>query len=209
MNPSITVAVRTLWLIAVAGFLSSASASLQDYGAWRRVNRDGSWTAAAERAVRATPLPSASPKDAASFCPNYASLTEEKRVQFWAGLLSAMARPESNFKPETTYREPDITDAAGLNVTSRGLLQISLESANQRAYSCGIKRAEDLHDPETNLTCGAKIMSYWVRRDGTIAAQAPPAVGAARYWSVLRAWRNHLPEISGFTKSLGVCNAPH
>jgi hypothetical protein len=193
-------------LLVIASVLFAADvANAADYAAWRKANTDGSWTQAAETGISATPLPDLVPKDIAEFCPNYASLDLAERKRFWVGLLSAMARPESNFKPDTTYREPDITDAAGKNVTSRGLLQISLESANQNAYSCGIKRAEDLHDPAVNLACGAKIMSYWVKRESLIAAQVKPAVGAARYWSVLRAWRNHLPEITGFTKSLEFC----
>ncbi len=48
-------------------------------------------------------------------------------------------------------------------------------------------------------------MSHWVQKDGLIAAENQPAVGAARYWSVLRGWKNHLAEISGFTQSLAVC----
>ena len=192
-------------LIAPSLFAASIACSA-DYAAWRKVNTDGSWTLAAEAAVAATSLPNLTPKDIADFCPNYSSADAAERKRFWVGLLSAMARPESNFKSETKYFEPSITDAAGKNVTSRGLLQISLESANQKAYSCGINNALDLHDPAVNLACAAKIMTYWVKKERQIAAQAKPVVGAARYWSVLRAWRNHLPEITGFTKSLGFCN---
>jgi hypothetical protein len=192
-------------LVLASALFATSLANAADYAAWHKVNTDGSWTQAAEVGVAATQLPNLVPKDIALFCPNYESLDPARRKQFWAALLSAMARPESNFKPETKYVEPEITDATGANVTSRGLLQISRESANQKAYSCGIKQAEDLHDPSVNLACGAKIMSYWVTRENLIAAQVKPATGAARYWSVLRAWRNHLQELTGFTKSLEFC----
>lgn len=79
------------------------------------------WTRIAEATVGATGLANATPKDAKNFCPAYAGLNPERRKIFWAGLLSAMARPESNFKPEATYVEPDILDANKQNVVSRGL----------------------------------------------------------------------------------------
>lgn len=190
-------------ILSTALLLIAFGANAEDYAAWRGVNRDGSWTKAAESAVAATLLSSAVPRDIERFCPNYEASSPEDRKRFWVGLLSAIARPESNFKPETTYLEPSITDSSGKNVTSRGLLQISLESS--RGYRCGIENADELHDPGTNLRCGAKIMDHWIRKDSVIAAEEKPAVGGARYWSVLRAWRKHLPEIGGFTKSLAVC----
>jgi len=185
---------------------TASSAIAADYAAWKAVNKDGAWTRAAEEAVSASVLPDLIPNDITTFCPNYADAPRDKRMQFWVGLESAMARPESNFKPGTTYLEPSITDANGKNVTSRGLLQISLESANQKAYNCAIKAAEDLHDPAVNIACATKILSYWVKKDAVISAQNKPSVGGARYWSVLRAWRNHLPEISTFTKSMTACS---
>ena len=116
-----------------------------------------------------------------------------------------MAKPESGFKPGTKYVEQDILDTNGQKVVSRGLLQISVESANQGVYGCAIKNAEDLHKVEVNLRCGARIMGYLVKQDGLVAAAAEPPVGAARYWSVLRAWKGHTGQISAFTKGMKVC----
>ena len=200
--------MRGVWFIFALLVHAPAQAANEDYAAWKAVNTDGSWTRAAEAGVAATELATRVPTDIDLFCPGYATATAEDRQRFWVALLSAMARPESNFKPGATYLEPDITDAAGKNVTSRGLLQISKESANAKAYGCGIQDALELHDPAVNLSCGARIMSHWVAKDGRIAAQTKPARGGARYWSVLRAWRGHLPEISGFTRSLPLCKKP-
>ncbi len=198
----------TLILIHAAGLAAAAEpVPRPDYAAWRKVNKDGSWTAAAERAVQGTSLATLVPKDVQTFCPAYAGLDAAQRTRFWAGLLSAMARPESNFKPNTVYVEPDIRDADRQSVMSRGLLQISIESANQKAYSCAIKKAEDLHKVDVNLNCAARIMRYLVEKDGVVAAAAKPAVGGARYWSVLRAWRGHIDEIGGFTRGLDVCKS--
>jgi hypothetical protein len=184
---------------------SAGAGHAQDYAAWKKINKDGSWTFAAENAVKATTLATIAPKDIRTFCPAYEGLDADKRSRFWAGLLSAMAKRESGFKPETKYVEPDIVDANSQNVVSRGLLQISMESANQKAYGCGIQQAQDLHEVDVNLNCAARIMRHWVEKDGLIAAASKPAVGAARYWSVLRAWRGHLGEITGFTKGMDVC----
>jgi hypothetical protein len=194
-----------LWIAAVSPAFS------QDYGAWRKKNTDGTWTQITESAVNVSSLSKSMPKDITKFCPGYASRTESDRAIFWAGLISIIARPESNFKPESSYTE-SFPDSQGNKVISRGLLQISIESANQRRYSCGIKKAEDLHEPETNLVCGVKILDAWVKTDNVIATyigQKP--VGGGRYWSTLRektdAKKNHLPEISKFTSSLSVCTA--
>jgi hypothetical protein len=176
-----------------------------DYAAWKDVNKDGSWSRAAENAIKNTTLGTLVPKDVTIFCRAYGGLDTDKRIRFWAGLLSAMAKPESNFKPEAKYVEPHIVDANNQNVVSRGLLQISMESANQKAYGCNIQKAQDLHGVQVNLNCAARIMRYSVAKDGVIAATSKPAVGAARYWSVLRAWRSHLGEISGFTQAMEVC----
>lgn len=100
-----------------------------------------------------------------------------------AQLISKMAQYESSFKPDTTYKE-GFNDAKGRPVISRGLLQLSIESANQSAYACGIKEAQELHDPEVNLKCAAKIVAYWAKKDGVLIGQ--PKKGCARYWSVCR-----------------------
>ena len=192
----------TLFLLLAC---AAGAGHAQDYAAWKNVNKDGSWTLAAENAVKATTLTTLAPKDITAFCSAYDGLDADKRARFWAGLLSAMAKPESSFRPETKYVEPDILDANNQNVVSRGLLQISMESANQKAYGCGIQRAQDLHKVDVNLNCAARIMRHWVEKDSLIAAAFKPAVGGARYWSVLRAWRGHLGEITGFTKGMEVC----
>lgn len=202
-----TAPVLSLPVLLIPLVLAPACAQAEDYGAWKKVNKDGSWTRAAEQAVGATSLATLEPKDIATFCPAYATRDTAQRNQFWAGLLSAMARPESNFKPHTEYEEPKIFGADGKPVISRGLLQISIESANAKAYKCGIKQATDLHKVDVNLNCGARIMAHWVAKDGQVAAPETPPRGGARYWSVLRGARGHLDEISGFTRAMAVCKA--
>ena len=185
----------------------SASAMAQDYAAWSKKNTDGTWTTAAEAAVTSSQLTNAAPTDISKFCPAYLTKKPEDRKIFWVGLLSIVARPESNFKPETKYTE-NFLDAQGKNVVSRGLLQISIESANQKKYSCGIKKADDLHDPSVNLACSVKILDAWIKTDNVIATYGTgPPRGGGRYWSTLRENNKHLPELTKFTKGLKVCSA--
>jgi hypothetical protein len=118
-----------------------------------------------------------------------------------------MAKPESNFKPQSFYQEK-FKDAQGRRVISRGLLQISHESANQPRYACDIKQPHSLHDPKVNLSCGVKIMSKWVQTDGVISQQrwSKDPKGGARYWSTLRPQRGKVQSIANFTRQLPFCD---
>lgn len=195
-------------LIALTLVVSSCASAASDYAAWAKANPDGTWTEITEKAIAASTLATHVPSDVAKFCPTYEKLEATERTQFWVGLLSAMARPESDFDPHKAYKE-NFKDSQGEWVISRGLLQLSQESAN--LYGCKIKQAEKLHDPAVNLNCAVRIMGRWVKRDGVIATYKPDgnkARGGGRYWSVLRESNKKLPEISGFTQALPFCKAP-
>lgn len=95
-----------------------------------------------------------------------------------AQLISIIAKRESNFDPSVKYNETGHLSG----VVSRGLLQISKDSAN--GYGCSITDEKQLHDAQVNLSCGVKILSKWARKDKTLIGQ--PKLGCARYWSVCR-----------------------
>lgn len=108
----------------------------------------------------------------------------QDRASFYANLLGALAHFESGQNPETTYVE-NFKDAKGKFVVSRGILQLSIESAN--SYGAGIKKAEDLHKPEVNLKAGVLILSRWIVRHSVIAGGKRSAWrGGSMYWAVLR-----------------------
>ena len=178
-----------------------------DYAAWSEKNPDGSWTRITERAVAQSPLVKLVPADVQNFCPRYASLPQQQRSQFWVALFSAMAKPESNFKPQSFYQEK-FKDGKGRRVISRGLLQISHESANQPRYACDVKQPQHLHDPKVNLSCGVKIMSKWVKTDGVITQPrwSKDPKGGGRYWSTLRPQRGKVQSIASFTRQLPFCD---
>ena len=125
------------------------------------------------------------PTDITTYCPNYRALDYRERRGFWVALMSALAEYESNYRPETLYKER-FNDAHGSPVISRGMLQISIESAN--SYGCGITHPSQLHDVRTNLRCGVRILNRWVgERDNVISAKhGAQWRGAARYWSPFR-----------------------
>lgn len=144
------------------------------------------------------------PADAATFCPNYKNLTYNERKKYWIYMISAMTRFESSFKTNTTYTE-DFTDSSGKKVVSRGLLQISIESAN--GYDCELSNAQDLHNPLKNLSCGVRILDRWVGRDGRIAGKVDAKWrGGARYWAVMREGdKTSYKTILSSSKNLKMC----
>lgn len=138
------------------------------------------WTVILDQALTdlGADLLAANPKDLASYCPPAGA-----RKQCYIGIISSLAKFESNYKPASSYQE-SFKDSKGNYVISRGLLQISQESAN--GYGCGIRDAKELHDVETNLRCGVRIMSKWIQKDGVIAGKGSTWLGMSRYWSPFR-----------------------
>lgn len=142
------------------------------------------------------------PSDIVAFCPKYAELDIEGRKGVWLMLISAITKFESSFRPVLSFRE-NFKNAKGEFVVSRGLLQISSESAN--GFGCRIRQEADLQDPEVNLSCGVRILARTVLKDGVITKHAEEHwLGGARYWSVLRKDRT-LPTIKGATRGLASC----
>lgn len=146
------------------------------------------WTDAALKLVKASKLPQIKVSD------DWFKNTPEN----WVHLLAAMTRFESNFKPQTKYKE-NFKNSKGEFVISTGLLQLSYESA--RGYGFKGITTEDLLDPVKNLEVGVKIMETLVLKDGTIAANGKsPYKGGARYWSVLRSY-GKLEQVKSLYKS--------
>lgn len=137
------------------------------------------------------------PADASVYCERFSQLDRDEKKAFFVQLISAMARYESSFRPATAYKE-SFTDAKGNRVVSRGLLQMSLESA--RSYGCPIKTAVELHDPEINLRCAVQALNKWIPTDGKLGSGSK---GGARYWGVLR--NSKAKKIHAKTRSLPFC----
>ncbi|WP_426956922.1 transglycosylase SLT domain-containing protein [Muricoccus radiodurans] len=161
---------------------------------WDGRHRDApAWSAALLVSLRSTgaPLLRSRPADRAAFCPRHDHLSPEERAAVWLMLFSAVAELESGFRPGHTHRE-SFTDDFGRPVISRGLLQTSFEST--RHYDCDHASAEDTHNPVRNLSCGVRIMTHHVEREGRIGGTpATPASGGGAYWAVLRPGHRERP----------------
>lgn len=143
-------------------------------------------------------LSAITPNDIDAYCPNYRALNFEGRTAFWIYLLSLLAWNESKFKSGTTYEEdgesnPDLRDRNGNNVISRGLFQVSVESANGYVKYGGPKvDYHDLHDNFINLRCAVAIAKRWLSKDQVISKRVGGQWhGLGRYWSNFRGTTGH------------------
>lgn len=131
-------------------------------------------------------------KDVGNFCPKFKNLGSSQKINFWAFLLSAITKYESNFKPVTRFREPGLGRDLVTNepVYSEGLLQLSYQDA--KIHNCEFDWSRDRHlspkdprktifDPLKNLKCGIGILAAQLRRSGNISVNRGEA-----YWSVLQ-----------------------
>ncbi|WP_260350099.1 lytic transglycosylase domain-containing protein [Alloyangia mangrovi] len=94
----------------------------------------------------ANALPDVVPADIDTWCPAYESGSREQREAFWLGLVSALVKHESTFKPT----------AVGGGGKWIGLMQILPSTA--RLYGCQATTVDGLKDPRANLSCGLRIM---------------------------------------------------
>lgn len=109
-----------------------------------------------------------------------------------AQILSIMAKYESSFNPKREFKE-NFKDSKGNWVVSRGLFQLSIESANQKAYGCGFKTEQEIHEPLKNISCMVKIANHWLNKD--LVFFGGTKLGLGRYHSVARASSDSYPKI--------------
>jgi hypothetical protein len=152
------------------------------------------WTEASIAALgtHGRPLLGIVPRDIESWCPGYDSASEEERKQFWVGMLSALAKHESTWRPE----------AAGGGGRWFGLLQIA--PATARGYGCQAQTAEALKDGAANLTCAIRIMAVTVPRDGVVAANGR---GIAADWGPFHQ-ASKREEMRAWVRGQPYCAAP-
>lgn len=152
-------------------------------------------------------------KDFVQFCPNYASLTQNQKVNAAGQLIAAMTKFESGFNPLSRYHESTMgTDPiTGLGVYSEGLLQLSYQDT-QWAPFCAFNWSVDQYlsatdpkktilDPYKNLYCGIRILANQVQKKGTII------LSSGAYWAVIKSNSQYqkLNEIKAIVSSLSFC----
>jgi hypothetical protein len=126
---------------------------------WDHVDGSHRWTRAAMDALsrHGAPLVDVVPEDIGRWCPAYPDAPEWERKAFWAGLLSALAKHESTWRPR----------AVGGGGLWYGLVQIL--PATARGYGCQARSGEALKDGALNMSCAVRIMATTVLRDGVVS----------------------------------------
>jgi hypothetical protein len=118
------------------------------------------------------------------FVLGYSTLPSDAlKIKFWAELLVAVAKFESDWNPNEVFHEPP-----PLTENSVGLLQLSLGDQNNYRLNPHVDTEDDLKKPLVNLEWGVTIFAHWLSKDGVVASgSGNSSRGAAQYWSVLRA----------------------
>lgn len=126
---------------------------------WDHKPQADDWTSAtlAALASHGRPLIETVPDDIEAWCPAYPTAGPAARKAFWVGLLSALAKHESTWRPEVS----------GGGGKWHGLVQISPGTA--RGYGCRASSAPELKNGEANLSCAVRIMAVTVPRDGVVS----------------------------------------
>lgn len=140
----------------------------------------------------ASGLANTTPRDIDDWCPAYLENPPHLRRAFWAGMMSALAKHESTYRP----------DAVGGGGRWFGLLQISPPTA--RHYGCLARDGDALKDPVANLGCAARIMATTVRRDNAIAIRDGRWRGVAADWGPMTD-AVKIAEMSAWTRRQSYC----
>ena len=161
---------------------------------WDFRDDSASWTRAALSALRThgSRMEETVPRDIANWCPGYTNNPPHLRRAFWVGMMSALAKHESTYRP-TAVGGPDLW---------YGLLQIYPDTA--RRYGCRATTGEALKDPEDNLSCAVRIMNVTVPRDNAIAVRDSRWRGVAADWGPMTN-RSKIAEMSAWTRQQEYC----
>ena len=152
------------------------------------------WTRAALSALRShgSNLENTVPRDIANWCPAYRENPPHMRRAFWVGMMSALVKHESTFRPR----------AVGGGNLWFGLLQIYPDTA--RRYGCRATTGQALQDPEDNLSCAIRIMNVTVPRDNAIAVRDTRWRGVAADWGPMTR-PGKMAEMAAWTRRQDYC----
>ena len=126
--------------------------------------------------------------------PDYDSLSKIQKINVWGELISAIALPESAWKPTSWMREDftNLDSTTGLPVKSEGLLQLSYQ--DKKSYPnlpCRFGWDADknlsendpkktIFDPYINLEMGINILAHQIRN------QKKVILTKNVYWAVIK-----------------------
>lgn len=163
---------------------------------WEHRQGSALWTRAALSAIEGhSSLAQIVPRDIDRWCPAYSENGPELRQAFWVGMMSALAKHESTYRP----------GAVGGGDLWYGLLQIYPDTA--RRYGCRARTGDALKNPTENLSCAARIMAVTVDRDQAVALHDGRWRGVAADWGPMTN-RNKIADMAGWTSSQSYCTVP-
>lgn len=179
---------------------------------WEGAAKEGMfWSALSYQIIGAEAAPALLPgtSDVADFCPAYARLRESQKVNFWAFLVSAIAKYESGFNAQTRVRGGELDAVTGQPAYGEGLLRLSYGDAREyvfcafdwatdRGMSLG-DRAKSIFDPLKNLDCGIKILATQVEKVRQLAS-------STSRWASLKPGGPHVGDIKTLTRALPFCS---
>ncbi|MGO4915556.1 transglycosylase SLT domain-containing protein [Pseudogemmobacter sp. W21_MBD1_M6] len=193
-----------LFVLCLVAFCTAAAAGPADpppmrQGAlprtqWDHHAKGALWTQAALVALRThgKGLEQTVPRDIAGWCPAYLDAPPEQRRAFWVGMLSALAKYESRWRPK----------AVGGGDLWYGLFQIL--PATARGYGCAATSGAALQSGAANLSCAVRIMARTVPRDRAIAIKDGRWRGVAADWGPMRSAQKR-DAMSAWTRDQGYC----
>ncbi len=161
---------------------------------WDHRGDSQSWTWAAMSALagHGDRLEQTVPRDIDNWCPGYAANGPRERRAFWVGMMSALSKHESTYRPE----------AVGGGGLWFGLLQIYPDTAQR--YGCRARTGTALKDPEDNLACAIRIMNVTVPRDNAIAVHDGRWRGVAADWGPMTN-RAKIADMAAWTRAQEYC----
>lgn len=196
---------RPIWMVRYPVTIETAAPTLRPLARpayllpaarWDFRDDGQSWTRAAMSALAAhgQTLETLVPADIEAWCPGYVTADPVQRRAFWVGMMSALAKHESTWKP----------DAVGGGNRWFGLLQIYPPTA--RGYDCRAQTGEALKNPGENLSCAVRIMAVTVARDNAIAIHNGRWRGVAADWGPMTN-RGKIAEMSAWTREQTYCQS--
>lgn len=159
---------------------------------WEGISKDGIlWSAFSFQVIGAEAAAVLLPgsDDIRDFCPNYSNITDAQKVNFWAFLVSAIAKHETSFNPIARTISSGIDEVTGNRAYAEGLLGLTYGDVRKFNFCAfdwekdkalsSTDKSRTILDPLKNLDCGIKILATQVETLGRIS-------DANTYWNVLK-----------------------
>ena len=162
--------------------------------AWDHRPEAAEWTRATLAAINShgSALIMTVPGDIDEFCPAYPNANATDRASFWSGILSALAKHESTWRPEAS-------GGGGLWI---GLTQIDPRTA--RAFDCQATSVSALKNGAANLSCAVRIATKQVARDAMLVRNSQGWRGLGRDWAPFRSPEKRA-DMANWTRSQSYC----